>query len=234
MYSVTMVCLANSKKPPSGRCIAGKKFSKGVAGEWIRPVSARATHEVSEDERRYEGGKKAQLLDIVSVPLLKASPLGHQTENYVLDDGYYWTKVGVATWNDIKAATDSADPTFWAASQSTFHGMNDKVAAAHLAKYRSSLKLVMVDAVELRVRTESGFEGGSARRRVRAKINISNDSYLLSVTDPEIEEQYLIKGDGDYDLGQAALCVSLAEVWNGFAFRVAASVITAERCKSAS
>ena len=81
-------------------------------------------------------------------------------------------------------------------------------------------------------RTESGFEGGLARRRVRAKIN--KNSYLLSVTDPEIEEQYLIKGDGDYDLGEAALCVSLAEVWNGFAFRVAASVITPERCNFAS
>jgi len=66
MYEITMICLANSRKPPSGRCIAGKEFAGNKVGKWLRPVSARPGHEVSEDERRYESGIKAQLLGIMS------------------------------------------------------------------------------------------------------------------------------------------------------------------------
>src|SRR5258706_13588071 len=83
MYEVTILCLANSRKPPSGRCIAGKVYKHGATNaRWIRPVSARLSHEVSEEERRYEGGPKAQLLDIISVPLREPSPMGHQVENH--------------------------------------------------------------------------------------------------------------------------------------------------------
>lgn len=232
MYTVTMICLANSRKPPSGRCIAGKIFNGKSASHWIRPVSARPTREVSEEERRYEGGTKVQLLDIVTVPLVQASQLGHQAENHILDDGYYWTKNGVATWSQVRSAVDTPSQDFWANSQSTFHGHNDKVAESALASVKESLQLILVDKVQIRVRMESGYEGNPGRRRVRARFDLGGNGYLLSVTDPEIEDHYLTKGDGDYELGPAALCISLAEVWNGFAFRVVASVITPERCGS--
>ena len=52
----------------------------------------------------------------------------------------------------------------------------------------------------------------------------------MSITDPEIADAYLVRGDGKYEVGDAALCISLVEVWNGFAFRVIASLITPQRC----
>lgn len=233
MYTRTIMCLANSRKPPSGSCIAGKRLENGTAAEWIRPVSARDSHEVSDEERRYESGKTAQLLDIVQVPLLKAAPAGHQVENHVLDDQYYWTKTGVATWKQIIAAADAHDPKFWKTSQSTYHGTNDKIAEEDVAKIGSSLKLVRLPKLQILVRSESGFEGNPARRRVRAQFAIKGENYVLSVTDPEIEETYLTTGNGTYDFEESVVCVSLAEVWHGFAFRVVASVITPERCAAA-
>ena len=232
MYELTLICLANSRKPPSGRCIAGKIYSDGTTSNWIRPVSARSSHEVSEEERRYEGGTKAQLLDIVSIPLLNASPFGHQVENHTLDDEYYWEKEGRATWAQVEAAVDTYDSVFWGHSQSTFHRLNDKVAEAAVAAIGSSLKLVLVSDLLVSVNRESGFEGSPSRRRVRAKFTLRSTRYSLSLTDPEVEEEYLKRGDGEYDVGEAALCVSLVEVWNGFAFRVVASVITRERCEA--
>lgn len=232
MYETKILCLANSRKPPSGRCIAGKVLVDGKIGEWLRPVSDRHSHEVSEEERRYESGTKAQLLDIVSVPLDRASPSGHQIENHVIDAQYYWTKEGVATWAQVQTAADPYDQAFWSNSQSTYHGCNDKVAEADVSQTGSSLKLILVPALELHVRLEDGYGGSQGRRRVRAQFNLNGIYYLLSVTDPEVEETCLTSGEGCYVLGEAALCISLAEVWNGFAFRVVASVLTPERCQT--
>ncbi|MDR8027959.1 hypothetical protein KPA93_32560 [Burkholderia cenocepacia] len=233
MYEITILCLANSRKPPSGRCIAGKRIDRGQATTWLRPVSERPSHEVSEEERRYEEGTKAQLLDIVTIPLLRASPNLHQVENHTLDDEYYWTKQGVATWDQVIAAVDEHDVDFWAHAESTYHGLNDKVCEAELSAIGSSLKLIAVGDLQIRVRREDGYEGRPARRRVRGRFTYEGQTYLMSVTDPEIEESYLTQGDGDYPVGVAALCISLVEPWNGYAFRVIASVITPARCEAA-
>lgn len=227
----TILCLANSRKPPSGRCIAGKEFDDGVAGAWIRPVSTRPGREVSEEERRYEAGTRVQLLDIVAVPIVQGSPMGHQVENVILDDRYYWEKNGEASWKQIQTAVDAPDPRYWSHSQSTYHGHNDKVGAHSLGQIGSSLKLIAVPTVQLLVRAESGFEDSHARRRLRARFEIEDEDYLLSVTDPEMEEQYLQQGVGTYELRDAVLCISLAEEWRDFAFRVVASIITPQRCK---
>lgn len=230
MYLTSILCLANSRKPPSGRCIAGKEFRDNEVGNWLRPVSARTGHEVSEEERRYENGIKAQLLDIVSVPLIQAAPFDHQVENHVLDDKFYWTKTGTANWNQVVSCVDAFDPAFWANSQSTYHGQNDKVAEANVVTTGSSLKLILVSDLEVVVHVEDGFQGNPGRRRVRARFTLNHTPYLMSITDPEIEESYLVRGDGKYPVGVAALCVSLVEIWNGFAFRVVASLITPQRC----
>jgi hypothetical protein len=231
MYTLTIICLANSRKRPSGRCIAGKLFENEAAQEWIRPVSARSTHEVSEEERRYESGDRAQLLDIIRVPLLTHSPLHHQVENHTLADEY-WVQEGVASWTDVVAALDPYDSAFWSYSQSTYHGLNDKVPAEALANIGSSLKLIRVTNLEIRVSSESGYENNPSRRRVRARFVYHHVQYWLSVTDPEVEDRYLTGGDGSDYIDDAILCVSLAEEWNGFAYRVVASIITPERCEA--
>lgn len=230
MYVKKIICLANSRKPPSGRCVAGKEFEGNEIGEWIRPVSARASHEVSEDERRYENGIKAQILDIVSIPLIQADPFCHQVENNVLDNKFYWTKIGTANWGNVISCVDAFDSVFWGNSQSTYHGRNDKVAESYVVNVGSSLKLILVSDLDVIVHIEDGFQGNPGRRRVRARFTFNCTPYVMSITDPEVEEEYLAKCNGQYPIGVAVLCVSLVEIWNGFAFRVVASMITQQRC----
>lgn len=100
-YVKKIVCLANSRKPPSGRCIAGKEVTENGYGSWIRPVSARPSAEVSEEERRYENGQDPRILDIINVPMINVAPSLHQTENHVIDSDYYWVKTGKLTWEEL-------------------------------------------------------------------------------------------------------------------------------------
>ena len=93
----TIVCLANSRKI-SGRCVAGKRTGDN---SWFRPISNRAGHEISELDRRYSDGKTAQLLDVIEIPCIEERPHGHQSENVLIDDRFYWEKKGNASWDDV-------------------------------------------------------------------------------------------------------------------------------------
>jgi hypothetical protein len=170
------------------------------------------------------------LLDIIVVPLERTSPLGHQTENHILAEDYYWNKVGRATWAQINELIDPFDKNFWMAAENTRYGCNDKVPEFVAPGIQSSLKLIAPIDLRIQVLFEEGFEGGPSRKRVRAHFEYSQLPYILSVTDPVIRDQYLPKPEGLYPVRTALLCISLAEPWNGFAFRLAASVITPDRC----
>jgi hypothetical protein len=231
MYERTIICLANSRKPPSGRCIAGKELGGMRAGQWLRPVSARETREVSEEERRYETGGRTQLLDIVTMPLISHTPLGYQTENHILAEDYYWTKLGTATWSQVSTHIDQYDANFWIQAESTYHGLNDKVSEQIAAGIGSSLKLIVPNNLRLQVVVDQGFEGRPSRRRLRAHFDYHHRSYGIIVTDPETEEHFLHQADGYYPIETSVLCISLAEPQYGYASRLVASVITPERCE---
>lgn len=226
MYLRKIVCLANSKKPPSGRCVAGKELDSPHAGQWIRPISAREGQEVSEDERRYENGHRAQLLDIINVPLINHQPTDHQIENHILDADHYWAPLGKATWAQVNTLIDPYDANFWQPGESTYHGLNDKISALIAPSIHSSLKLIRPDNFALVVQREDGFEGRPSRKRVRGRFDYHGRTYILSVTDPWVEDDYLTRNEGTYQVDNAILCISLAGVWNGYAFRLVASVIT--------
>lgn len=228
MYVRKIVCLANSRKPPSGgRCIAGKETDGPRAGQWIRPVSARADNAITEEQRRYENGQRAQLLDIVTIPLETYLPIGHQWENHVIADEY-WSKDGVASWDLVTTLIDPYDANFWVQVPSTQHGLNDKIPEGLANTMLSSLKLIEPRRLAIHVEVDAGFDGGRPRKRVRGQFDYHGQTYKLVVTDPLVEEQYLALAPGEYVIDNAILCISHAEVWanNGYASRLVASVIT--------
>jgi len=217
-----IVCLANSRKL-SGRCVAGIEISGSETGEWIRPVSAREHGEVSEYERQYQDGSDPRVLDIVDIPLLQPCPKGCQRENWLLDPDEYWTKVGRATWKDLGRLADSS-ATLWTNGHSTYNGMNDKVPLPLADGLDSSLCLIHVNRVTLAV-FKPGEAFGNLKRRVQGRFRHQGTDYRLWVTDPWYERTYLAKEDGDYEIGESYLTVSLGEPHNDACYKLIAAII---------
>src|SRR5579863_1348418 len=189
-----IVCLANSRKH-SGRCIAGKEVLSHGYGRWIRPVSARPSAEISEEERRYENGALPQVLDVIRIPIIGATPQLHQSENYVIDSEYYWVKRGELSWGDVNRLVEKPAP-IWTNNDSTYYGLNDRVRVDLAAKLNSSLMLINPEDLTIKVVTE-GAQFGNAKRRVRADFRHAGAYYSLIVTDPGAERALLAKENAE-------------------------------------
>ncbi len=226
-YIKTLVCLANSRKP-SGRCVAGREMVGGDFGDWIRPVSARSTQEISFNERRYQNGSDPQVLDIIAIPMIKPQPQNQQQENHLIDETGCWEQKGTLTWSDLQAAVEDPQGPLWVNGYSTNNGKNDQVPKSRTPGLSRSLYLIRPEVLTLVVASEGGTFG-PLRRRVRAQFEISGYPYCLVVTDPPIERTYSRDKEGEFRVDEALLCVSLGEIYHGYAYKLAAAVITPNR-----
>lgn len=224
-YEKTIICFANSRRPPHGRCVAGKEVANGDYGDWIRPVNARATEEISEEEQRYEDGTDPKVLDIIRILFLEPRPTIYQTENHVIDDQDYWEKVDQAGWDDAVEALDQVLGPLWQNVGSTRHGLNDEIPENIACQFSSSLCLIRPDEIEVHVEREGG-DFGPPRRRVRASFVLNGIRYKLVVTDPVVERRYLAQPNGSHLIEDAILCISLSGLFHGYAFKLVATMIT--------
>ena len=223
-YTKKIVCLANSRKT-AGRCIAGREFDGRAWGPWVRPVSARPGHEISEEDRRYSNGTMPAVLDVIDVPMLTPQPHGYQSENHLIDDKFYWDRQGAAAWASLQGAVEDPGGPLWLNGDSTTYGENDCVAEQPAAALTRSLYLVRPTELSIIVAVEGGGMY-QAKRRVRARFKVQGHRYCLSVTDPKVEAAALNGADGESAIAEALLCVSLGEVWNGAAYKLVAAIIT--------
>lgn len=223
-YTKKIVCLANSRRH-SGRCIAGKEVLSNGYGSWIRPVSARPSAEISEEERRFENGGDPRVLDIIEVPMISAAPFLHQTENHIIDAEYYWTKTGKLPWAELKHLLDKP-ASLWSSGDSTYLGLNDRVSVEQSSQMTNSLVLIEPETLNICVQLE-GEAFGNPRRRVRAHFTYQGLQYILIVTDPVAERAFLAKANGRYPLTTTYLCVSLGEAHtDGYCYKLVAAVIS--------
>lgn len=217
-----IVCLANSRKL-NGRCVAGIEVTQGKRVGWIRPVSASDHEEVSEYERQYQDGSDPRLLDVIDVPLIAPKPKDYQQENWLLDPNTYWQRVQRLRCEDLPPLVDPAGP-LWLNGDSTYNGMNDRIALAQANALPSSLQLVRVDRLTLSV-FKPGEAFGNPKRRVQGRFRHAGAGYHLWITDPIYERAYLAKQDGDYHIGESFVTISLGEPHNGYCYKLIAAII---------
>lgn len=228
MPSKTILCLANSRKK-GGRCVAGKEVVGSQFGGWVRPVSARQEEEIADAERRYADGTRLGLLDIVKIPILGHTPGPYQPENYLINAGNAWEKVGAAKWSQVAAMLDKP-ATLWTNGSSSSNGFHDEVEEHEAASLGvGSLYLVRPDQLSLTIDVE-GAAFGNPRRVVRASFVYAGVPYRFSVTDVSIEQHMRAKPNGSSEtVSDAILCVSLGAVFKGYAYKLVATVLTLAR-----
>jgi hypothetical protein len=203
-----MVCLANSIKH-KGRCVAGRELIQGSAGGgWIRPVSARPGEELSEGERCYANGQEPRVLDVVELCLERPHVHGCQKENWRIEAGRRWQGVGRITWMELESFVESPE-TLWPNVQSTYVGKNDELPLAVADAMNSSLVLVKVPRLTLRVwAPKEAF--GNPERRVQARFMYRNVPYALWVTDPVVCDEYLRRQNGEHLLMECCVTLSIS------------------------
>jgi hypothetical protein len=226
-YNKTILCLANSRKM-SGRCIAGKELANNKFADWVRPVSGREHEEISESDRRYKDGHTAALFDIFAIPMLKSAARGHQVENHLIADQYYWTKKDRASWAQVEKAIDSVTGALWANGYSSSNGVNDRVPEDKAAKLNGSLVLIRPEKLRIRV-APKGDPNAPNKRGVRTEFVFNKEQYNIGLTDAKMERVYLQGKDGAFEVKKALLCVSLGEVFKGYAYKLAAALISEDR-----
>jgi len=216
-----IVCLAKSVKH-GGYCIAGKEID---SGQWIRPISHREDEEIRIEDCACEGNEQPRVMDVISVPILEPRPGSYQRENCLIDSGARWSKKGKMTWDDVVKFVDKIGGPLWLNGFSSYYGINDRVPEANTSSHESSLVLIRPTNLYICVETE-GEEFGNPRRKTRAEFGYDGHQYKIAVTDPVIKDRFWSM-PGKHLMGSDdLLCVSLGEIHDGYAYKLAAAVIT--------
>ena len=217
-YLKRIVCLANSRKY-SERCVAGLELEGTQLSNWVRPVSSNPLGELSLSERKLADGSDPALLDILEVPLLEPCPQGCQTENHLIDRKATWARVGQFPRQQLLRYFKSPN-RLWINGYSSRRGLNDRIPEEQVEKLPCSLVLVEPQRLRIEIRLEA------AKLRVRAEFWLKGQKYRLGVTDPVVEAHCFTRPEGLHTYKKRAVaCISIGEPFNGFCYKLVASII---------
>lgn len=145
----------------------------------------------------------------------------------MIDPKFYWERKPRLDWTALQAFVEPDGP-LWLNNQSSTHGLNDRVAIDRVVTLKSSLRLIHVDRLTVRV-FRPGLAFNDPKRRVQAQFMHQGTQHRLWITDPIFERRYLAKPDGEYRMGECCLTISLGDPFDGFAYKLVAAMIPRER-----
>jgi hypothetical protein len=193
MYRDVAILTKSSKN--KGYCVAGIDTQ---SGRWIRLVSSDTeTHgSLQNKHMQYEDGGFCRILDVVRVQVKSDCPLPHQPENVLIDEQYFWKKIGECSLRDILKAHPPEIHDF------IFGNLNCYITEDEIDSIGYSLMLIEVTQLVI-----SQVQNSFGKRKTKASFRYGHHCYnLLSVTDPSyynVEDQT--------KLDKALLIVSLPD-----------------------
>ncbi len=217
MQVKTIICLANSRKHGAS-CIAGKEIKNNSIGQWIRPVNSQINGGITLEEQACGTDSYPNLLDVINVPVIRACPSIYQKENWLIEPKIQWEKTGSCNVSRLEKLATTTGP-LWINGYSSKNGENDYVPIDGTKSFVSSLILVDVDNLVLSI---SEFDGA---RKLRGTFSLGKTLYNLRVTDRNIESSYDHLQPGKYSLGRSYLTISLAQEFQGNAYKLIAAII---------
>ena len=214
-----LICLAVSRKYAK-YCVAGKELSGNRIGNWIRPVSGLETGELAIEHILLPNEKLPVLLDIVSVPLDKHTPVTYQAENHSINQNGSWFKNGVFALSELPRLCDATD-SLWINEFNSAGGINDRMPQ-QTAETELSSSLLFIRPEGLRIIVIEN----ALRKKIRAEFTFNHIPYRLPVTDPAIDSIYLKKSPGVYAVTEETYCtLSISEPFQGYCYKLVAGII---------
>lgn len=221
-----IVCLANSRKG-GAHCVAGREIVGNRFGGWLRPVGG-SNGAVSTLDRCYADGSEPALGDAIELSLSERERRrDHQQENWMLDRGKPWERLGRVPWRRLIELTEGDEP-LWIndAAAKTNYGLNNCIFASRMRGISTSLRFIRVQGLRLYVERN---RRDPDHDRLDGRFTLGAHEYRLAVTDPVYEAEYGTRRSGSYDLSECLLTISLSEPFRGRCYKLIAGIIERER-----
>lgn len=230
------VLLAKSVKYGQN-CIAGREIirngSKLQLGPWIRPISDHDDGAISYLDALLESGGLPQFLDIIEIDVKENIHNPTQPENWLIEKKK-WKRTGRIGIESVFKRFIENPSSLW---NSAFCS-SDRINTTEYIRNRcdSSLCIIKPDIFVIEISTiYNDFEKREQKRR-RGKFSYNGVNYDIAITDPDIDKKYFRPfpsiSDGikriEMDTNKCLLCISLAPEFNGYHYKLIATVIENE------
>lgn len=198
MGDISIIIMTESSKF-SGKCVAGISTE---TGEWVRLVSddEEVHGAISNDDLICSNGRKCNVLDRVSVPIICACGNQIQPENILIDGTKRITFQGKSTFLEVLDTHPAEERDYILGNKYSY------ITEQRVNTVGYSLALVKVNNLEImQVETPEG------KPKTKAKFQYQDEEYsMVSVTDPRF---YSVPNGTEYD--EAFLVVSIGTSYNG-------------------
>jgi len=217
MNTKRIVCLGLSYKHDNV-CVAGRDLN---TRQWIRPVFHHNQRCIPFNNCVCNNRKKLELLDVVDVTVTQHCPSGCHNEDYLVAKQNPFVYVGKYS-GSLHELIDSPQE-LWYNGDSSMYGINDRVNTK-LADtlYNFSLCFITLDKLTVMVNFEE-FKNG---KKVRGDFTYNGVKYRFAITDISFLNTYRQKRYGHYHIeGPVYAGISSSEDWNGYRYKLIASII---------
>lgn len=221
-----LIILACSYRP-NGRCVAGVEIVDNVIQGWVRPVCVKGGGEVHDLDRTCLNHHMANKLSIVDIDFIDAQNHAMQKENILFQHGATWSHISKYSQSHEYLRPFLQNPaSLWENGLHSTNGKNDKVPVSTVKNKRDSLYFIRPTRLFIHIATE-GEAFDNPKRKIRVKFFYNSVEYMLSLTDSEYLERYANHQNGEHEIINCYLVVSLGGEYLNHYWKIGAAIYEA-------